>query len=191
MRRDERRAELARGSRARARAARRADTSDREDRRSPDRSRARRRCARERCRSSPRAAPWWACPWTTSSGRCMPIGPASRPDPEERPDRLRLADDRVRDRRVVEEHDALVAARDRLEPLLERLDLEPTSRGRSGGERLAEVRDLRARESADEALRARRCRPRCSPSSRIVWPRSSTMTPPRASSSATSSAQPE
>ncbi len=73
---------------------------------------------------------------------------------EERPDRLGLADDRLRDRRVVEEHDALVTAGDRLEALFEGLDLERRLVVDPAQRRLAEVRDLGTLEPADEALRA-------------------------------------
>ena len=76
------------------------------------------------------------------------------PRAEERPDRLGLADERVRDRRVVEEHDALVTAVDLDEAALERLHLERRLGVDLAHHRLAEVRDLRAREAADEALRA-------------------------------------
>ena len=52
-----------------------------------------------------------------------PDRPRESTGPEERPDPLRLADEGVRDRCVVEEHDTPLAAGDRLEPGLERLDL--------------------------------------------------------------------
>ena len=73
---------------------------------------------------------------------------------EERPDRLRLADERLRDRGVVEQDDPAVAARDRLEPRLERLDLARRLGVDLPQQRLAEVGQLGAGEAADEPLGA-------------------------------------
>src|SRR5436309_1602446 len=73
---------------------------------------------------------------------------------EERPDRLRLADERGRDRRVVQEDDAHVAAGNSLEARLERLHLERRLVVDPAEERHAEVGELGAWKSADEALRA-------------------------------------
>ena len=73
---------------------------------------------------------------------------------EERPDALGLADDRVDGRGVVEEDEAPLAAGDRLESGLERLDLATRLRVDLAQEALAEVGDLRPRKPADEALRA-------------------------------------
>ena len=71
---------------------------------------------------------------------------------EERPDRLRLADERLRDGRVVEQDDAAVAARDRLEPGLDRVHVSRRLAVDLAQERLAEVGQLGAGEAADEAL---------------------------------------
>ena len=52
-----------------------------------------------------------------------PVGADRAGEParaEERPDPLRLADERLRNRGVVEEHDPAMAAGDRLEAFLER-----------------------------------------------------------------------
>ena len=73
---------------------------------------------------------------------------------EERPDRLGLAVERLADRRVVEQHDAPVAAGDRLEPALDRVRLGRRLGVDRAQQRLAEVGDLGAFEAADEALRA-------------------------------------
>ena len=61
---------------------------------------------------------------------------------EERPDRLRLADERLGNRRVVEEHDTPVAAGDRLEPRLDRLDFARRLGVDLTQQRLAEVGKL-------------------------------------------------
>ena len=103
---------------------------------------------------APFAWPWCACPCTTSSGRCMPIGPASRPDPRNAQIPSGSPTMRVRDGRVVEEHDALVASGDGLEPQLERLDLRRGLAVDLAESGLAEVGDLRAGKAAHEALRA-------------------------------------
>ena len=58
------------------------------------------------------------------------LGEAARA--EEGPDPLRLADERFRDGRVVEEHDPAVTARDRLEPLSRARPPRRPSRGRPG-----------------------------------------------------------
>ena len=73
---------------------------------------------------------------------------------EEGPDRLRLADERLRDRRVVEQDDPPVAAGDRLEPRLDRLHLARRLGVHLTQQRLAEVGQLRAGEAADEPLGA-------------------------------------
>ena len=78
-------------------------------------------------------------------------GEASRA--EEGPDRLRLAHERLGDGRVVEEDDPLVAAGDRLEPDLERLDLARRLPVDLADRRLAEVGDLRAGKAPHEAFR--------------------------------------
>ena len=77
---------------------------------------------------------------------------------EEGPDRLRLAHQRLRHGRVVEQHDAAVTPRNRLEPGLDRLDLARRLGVDLAQERLAEVGELCAGESADEALWRRRSR---------------------------------
>ena len=72
------------------------------------------------------------------------------PRSEKRPDRLGLADERVRDRRVVHEDDANVAPGDGLQPLFERLHLERGLLVDAAEERLAEIRQLGTRKPADE-----------------------------------------
>ena len=62
---------------------------------------------------------------------------------EEGPDPFRLPDEGVRDRRVVEENQPPLAAGDRLEPGLERVDLTRRLGIDLAEEPLAEVGDLR------------------------------------------------
>jgi Nucleotidyl transferase of unknown function (DUF2204) len=76
------------------------------------------------------------------------------PRAEECPDALRLADERLRHRRVVEEHEPSLAPCDRLQPGLHGLDLPGRLGVHLAQQRLPEVRDLRAREPAHEPLRA-------------------------------------
>jgi hypothetical protein len=73
---------------------------------------------------------------------------------EKRPDPGRLAFDRGRCRRVVEEHDADWAVGDGLEPAVERLDLVRGLRVDRPHDRLAEVGQRRVREATHEALGA-------------------------------------
>jgi hypothetical protein len=73
---------------------------------------------------------------------------------EERPDRLRLADEGLWHRRVVQEHDAPVTAGDRLQPRLERLHLTRRLVVDLAQERLAEIGQLGAGEAADEPFQA-------------------------------------
>jgi predicted nucleotidyltransferase len=74
---------------------------------------------------------------------------------EERPDPLGLSVQRVRRRRVVEEHDPQTAVRDLLQAALEGGDLLPGLRVHPAEERLAEVGQRRARKATDEALGTR------------------------------------
>ena len=86
-----------------------------------------------------------------------PVGADRTGEParaEERPDALRLADERLGDRGVVEEDDPAMAAGDRLEALLERGNLVAGLLVEPAEERLAEVGDLGTREAADETLAA-------------------------------------
>ena len=101
----------------------------------------------------PDGRPWCAWPWNTASGRCAPIGADRRPEPRNA-QILRLADDGLDDRRVMEEHEAPVAPGDRLEPGLERVDLARRLGVDVAEQALAEVGDLGAGEAADEALHA-------------------------------------
>jgi predicted nucleotidyltransferase len=71
---------------------------------------------------------------------------------EEGPDALGLAVQRVRGRRVVEEHDTDRAVRDLLQAAPDRLDLVRGLRIDLPQERLTEVRELRPREPAHESL---------------------------------------
>lgn len=82
-----------------------------------------------------------------------PDGAGKTARTEKCPDRLGLPDDRVDYGRVVEQDDALLAAGDGFEALLERLDLGRGLTVDLPQRRLAEVGDLRARESSDESLR--------------------------------------
>src|SRR6266511_2074291 len=73
--------------------------------------------------------------------------------PEVRPDSLRLAVERVRGRRIVQEHDADGTVRDLLEPLVDGVDLRCRLRVDLTQQRLTEIRKCRAGEAADEAFR--------------------------------------
>src|SRR5829696_5663659 len=73
--------------------------------------------------------------------------------PEERPDGLRLAVERLGDRRVVEQRDAEGAERDLVEALRQRLDLGARLRVDRAQRRLAEVRQPEPAEAAHEPLR--------------------------------------
>ena len=86
-----------------------------------------------------------------------PVGadrPCQAAGAEEGPDRLGLADQGPGHRRVVHEHDPPVAARDRLQARPERVDLDRRLPVHLAQQRLAEVRNLRAGEAADEPLAA-------------------------------------
>src|SRR5262245_14208195 len=72
---------------------------------------------------------------------------------EEGPDRLGLADERVADGGVMEQHDAAMAACDLLQPRLDSFHLGCRFAVHLAQERLAEVGQLRAGEASDEALR--------------------------------------
>src|SRR5215210_6392966 len=78
------------------------------------------------------------------------LGEATRA--EEGEDARRLALEGRGRRRVVKQGNAQVAARDPREAALERLDLSPALRVHLAQERLAEVRQERSLEAADEAL---------------------------------------
>src|SRR6266550_2987954 len=73
---------------------------------------------------------------------------------EVRPDALRLAVQRVRRRRVVEEDDPDRAVRDLLQTAADRIDLRARLGIDPPQQRFPEVRQLRAREAADETLGA-------------------------------------
>jgi len=73
---------------------------------------------------------------------------------EERPDRLRLADERVLDGRVMQEDEPLVAAGDLLETAFERLDLQRRLLVHVAKGGLSEIGDLRSGKPSDESLRA-------------------------------------
>ena len=90
----------------------------------------------------------------------------------------------------MEQHHPPVAARDRLEALLERGDLERRLGVDLAEERLPEIRDLGARKAADEALRADDAD--LDPAQlEDRWSRSRTVTPASRRVAATSSARPE
>ena len=73
---------------------------------------------------------------------------------EERLDPRRLADERRVRRRVVQQHDPHRAQRDRAQAALQRLDVARGLGVDLAQQRLAEVRQVRAGEAADEALHA-------------------------------------
>jgi hypothetical protein len=86
-------------------------------------------------------------------GAVRPDRPREPSRAEERPDAFGLTDQRVRDGRVVEEHEPTLAPGDRLEAGLEGLDLTRRLRVDLAEEALSEVCDLGARKPAYEALR--------------------------------------
>src|SRR5215218_5337118 len=73
---------------------------------------------------------------------------------EHRPDLARLALERLSDRRIVQDDDAHRAVRDRAQPGVHRLGLLDALAVDLPQERLAEVGEVAARETADEALGA-------------------------------------
>ena len=99
----------------------------------------------------PSNVPACACPWRTRSAPCSAIGSASRSLPRH-VDALGLALERLRDRRVVEEHDPDVAVDDVHAARGDRLRLGGRLGVHLAQERLAEVGQHRAGEAADEAL---------------------------------------
>ena len=102
---------------------------------------------------APVRRPWWAWPWNTASGRCAPIGTASRPEP--RNAQIPSGSPTIVSDHgcVVEQDEPSVAAGDSFQPGFERLDLLRRLGIDLAEQPLAEVRDLRTREAADEALR--------------------------------------